>query len=70
VHLQKGLERVSAVWWGLWALLGAVLLGAAVFGEGLDRGVTAGFGVFVLVAAYIAHRVTCWVIAGFFAPRT
>lgn len=65
MNIQRGLERVSAVWWGLWALI--TLAGAAALlleGE-IQKGL---FLAAVGVAIYLAHRLTCWVIAGFFAP--
>jgi hypothetical protein len=71
MNIQRGLERVSAVWWGLWALVCLIVLGSALVGEAPSAGrffvsvvsVSAG------VVIYLAHRLTCWVIAGFFAPR-
>jgi hypothetical protein len=70
MNIEQGLRRISAVWWGLWGALAAFMLGVALFGSGSDRGVIGTFGAIGLVAAYMAHRLTCWVIAGFFAPRS
>lgn len=71
MNLQNGFERVSAVWWGFWGLLALAVLAAAILIPwASDRGVLAGLGLAGIVAAYVAHRITCWVIAGFFAPRS
>lgn len=65
MNFQIGLERVSAVWWGLWGLVGLVVFGAGIFGQPQSLAqVGAGFG--IMVVAYILHRITRWVVAGFF----
>lgn len=69
MNVQNGLERISVVWWGLCGALAALMIGAGVLGNTSDTGLT-GLGVGGLVAAYVAHRITCWIIAGFFAPRS
>jgi len=70
MNIQKGLERVSAVWWGLWGLFAAFVVGAALINGSSDGGELFLSGVGGMIAAYAAHRVTCWVVAGFFAPRS
>ena len=70
INLQCGFERVSAIWWGLWGLGGVLMFAAAVFGESSDRLQLAMIGGGLGIGAYIAHRITCWIVAGFFAPRS
>lgn len=67
MNVRQGLERISAVWWGLWGLLFAGLAVAGLIEDGELKLLFAGMGGIALV--YAAHRVTCWVIAGFFAPQ-
>jgi hypothetical protein len=71
MNIQRGLERVSAVWWGFWALVCLIVLGSALVGEEPSAGrfFVGGVSVAAGVAIYLAHRLTCWVIAGFVAPR-
>jgi hypothetical protein len=71
MNVQRGLERVSAVWWGMWGLMAAGMLIAGVVGtDRLGRGEMVASGAGGLVACYVAHRITCWIVAGFFGPRT
>jgi hypothetical protein len=67
INVQQGLERVSAVWWGMWAALSAALLVGGVI-DSVPAQAGMGFG--GIVAAYVAHRITCWMLAGFFLPRS
>ena len=69
MNANLGLTRISAVFWGFFALWAA--------GGGLymlftyqSRDWQAGL-IFIacLIPLYIAHKLTCWIIAGFFAPR-
>ncbi len=70
MNIKRGLERVSAVWWGFWALVCLVVLVFELFGEGplAERFFVGLASVSAGGAIYLAHRLTCWVIAGFFAP--
>lgn len=69
-NVQRGLERVSAVWWGWWGLLAGILLVSVLFKwEVSDRWEIVGIGLGGVIGAYVAHRVTCWILAGFFSPR-
>lgn len=70
MNFQRGLERISAVWWSIWGLVGVLLLGATVLGYSEDLAFTGGIGLFFVVGSFLAHKVTCWVVAGFFAPRS
>ena len=66
MNIQRGLERVSAAWWGFWGLLCLVLSALSLSKGQLEEGLgLAAFG----AAVYALHRVTCWIIAGFFTPR-
>jgi hypothetical protein len=66
--MKTGLQRISAVWWGFWGLIGVIVIGAAVIGASRSPGPTFAIGAGIVVGAYALHRVTCWVIDGFFAP--
>lgn len=70
MNAQLGLERLSAVWWGFWGLLGAVATIGAPFTEASDKWQISGLGAGVLVTTLIAHKITCWVLAGFFSSRS
>lgn len=70
MNIQRGLERVSAAWWGF---LGLFAIGAFIGGlidDGSDKWPLLGVGAAGLIICYVAHRTTCWVVAGFFAPRS
>ena len=69
LNVQLGLQRLSLAWWGLWTSTGFVLLGAAAFGNGADRGWSAGLGLALIAGSVVAHKITCWIVAGFFPPR-
>ncbi len=65
MNIQRGLERVSAAWWGFWGLLFLSLSALSLLEGRLEEGLgLAAFG----AAVYLLHRLTCWVVAGFFAP--
>lgn len=69
MNWQNGLERMSAVWWGFWALVcGASGIGILIAGDG-ERALGAGLLFIGVPALYAMHRLTCWVLAGFFSPR-
>lgn len=71
MNVQRGLERVSAVWWGFWGLLCVVGIGVAIFTEPGGGKAAVFFGSLAGgVAVYVAHRITCWVVAGFCSPRS
>jgi hypothetical protein len=50
-------------------LLAFAMFVVGLFSDGFDSGVLIGGGFAGLVACGIAHKLTCWVVAGFFAPR-
>lgn len=63
MNIRLGLQRISAVWWGFWALL-ATIIGV----WSLLEKEPSGFGFLAaLVPIYLLHRLTCWVIGGFFS---
>ncbi|WP_074578029.1 hypothetical protein [Polaromonas sp. JS666] len=70
MNIKLGLERISVVWWGLWAVL-ALLTGASLIFSSASAGDTMiGFVLLgALIPIYIAHRLTCWIIAGFFGSK-
>lgn len=69
MNWNQGLRRVSAVFWGFWALLSGVF-GASLLVLNGSREWDAGL-IFIacLLPLYIAYRVTCWIVDGFFQPR-
>lgn len=69
VNIQLGLQRISAVWWGFWGLLAFVAMVGSPFTQASDKWQISGAALAALVAIYLAHRVTCWIVAGFFSPR-
>lgn len=69
MNARKGLERISAVWWGLWGFLAAATLVGTMFSNSADRMLLAGIGTVGIIATYGAHRLTCWILDGFFSPR-
>lgn len=68
MNIRTGLERVSAIWWGLCALVWGAFI-AADFGAGnFDM---LGTTIAVAVVLYLLHRGTCWVVRGLFSdPAT
>lgn len=69
MNFERGIHRLSMVFWGFWGLIAAVMVLGGLFGNASDGMSLAGGGAAGMVAAYIAHRLTCWVVSGFFAPR-
>lgn len=69
MNWKSGLERLSAVWWGLW---GVFFAGISLYLLIDDRARTINtFGGFAIaIVCVLAHRVSCWIIRGFFAPKT
>lgn len=68
MNIKTGLERVSAVFWCIPALA-MCALGVAILLE--SSGQRAQGGVLILggiLVPFVAHKITCWIIAGFFAP--
>lgn len=65
MNVQRGLERMSMVWWGFWML---VSVGFMVGGLFSNDGALVGGGTLGVIGTYAVHRAFCWVLAGFFAP--
>lgn len=65
MNIQRGLERISAAWWGFFGLLAALAFVGGVIAQDWWL---AGIGFGCIVASGVAHRVTCWVLSGFFSP--
>lgn len=71
MNIRRGLQRISAVFWGAATLFGLVLTGALMsdayrrpdIQQMAEIGLL-GFSV-SLAVGYGLHRLTCWVIAGF-----
>lgn len=72
MNWQQGLRRLSAVFWGFWALVAVVFVIAIcsdyVRSEGFAYALGYGTAVggFLVGIIVLAHRLTCWVIGGFF----
>lgn len=69
MNIQVGLNRISAVFWGFWALFFAIWGLALIFINESSEWQLGLAALAALVPVYVAHRVTCWIVAGFFAPR-
>lgn len=73
MNWQRGLERVSVIWWGFWVLvaIGVAIGGMVMSATGYQqqgRGMILG-GIAGAAVAVALHKLTCWVIAGFCAPK-
>ena len=60
MNASKGLQRVSAVWWGF---VGLALAALVAFN---DKSPPLYLAVIPLAAAYGLHWLTCWMVKGFF----
>lgn len=69
--MREGLRRVSAVFWGFWVVFLLIMAVASLItGNRTVEGVGTALPAFIAAAlAYGAHRLTCWVIDGFFAGK-
>jgi hypothetical protein len=67
--IQRGLLRLSAVFWGFFILLGVLWAGVGVFGPNDRAGVNeiVWMGLVGAAIAWAGYKVTCWLINGFFA---
>jgi len=67
MNMQKGLQRVSVVWWGMWMVLCAAMALAMLFArDKSDAQDIMWLAIGGTVLSYVAHRLTCWIIQGFF----
>ena len=68
MNWKIGLARISLVFWGGWSI---VLIGIAVFTMFEDKNILNALPMLLTVVVfYVLHRVTCWIIEGFFSKRT
>jgi hypothetical protein len=51
-------------------LIGGGLVVAGFFQDARGREEAFTIGAAIAITGYVAHRVTCWIIAGFFSPRS
>lgn len=69
MNMRLGLTRISAVFWGgvaaLCALWGVVL----IFTNNSSDWQTGVGALLALIPVYFGHRITCWVVAGFFEAK-
>ena len=66
MNLSKGLQRVSAVFWGLCGLFFLVLAFNQQDVKASDLLQLAG----VLAGLFALHWLTCWIVRGFFGNDT
>lgn len=62
---NTGLKRISAVFWGFWALF----FGSMIVGQLLGQITSADSAAYLFLTfpvLYALHRVNCWIIDGFF----
>jgi hypothetical protein len=75
MNWNQGLRRISAVAWGCVAAFAAIVVWALAWDEARANGVAQaiGYGIAIGIFAFglilLAHRVTCWVIDGFFTSK-
>lgn len=68
MNIQEGLFRISYVFWSFIGLV-AFGLGCILMYENPSP-LSAAFLLGAIFVPIIANKVTCWVFAGFFAPRS
>lgn len=67
MNWHLGLRRISAVFWSVPALVFGGIFVYVAFEEGRsDAPAMLGTALLIVAGMYLAHRVTCWIIAGFF----
>lgn len=70
MNVEQGLIRISVVLWSLVGAFFGIVLATGLFsGSENDRAVMAAIGVPGIVAAFIGHKATKWIIGGFFTPK-
>lgn len=68
--MREGLRRVSAVFWGFWGLIATLLIVGGWLGILISHNNSDDLWLYVMAAAsFVLHRLTCWVIDGFFAQK-
>jgi hypothetical protein len=65
MNWHAGLRRISAVFWGFWAVLLGVFFVNAMLGSN-DKGPAFLYLLCSLGASYLFYRLTNWILAGFF----
>ena len=74
MNVQQGLGRLSAAWWGFWCVALAIaavgLAIAGAFNKDIDVFGMAAGSAFMSALSFGAHKLTCWIVAGFFSPRS
>lgn len=66
MNFRNGLKRISAVFWGFWGLLDLLIAIYAAKTEPFQGLI----GLAILIPIYLLHKLTCWVIAGFFSSES
>lgn len=70
MNWQQGLRRLSLIGWGFWGVLFCAMFIAGLTPNTSDRDLMLFGGLAGVVGCFFAHKLTCWVLAGFFAPRS
>ena len=65
MNWRVGLTRLSAVFWGFWALVAIVSTAFASWSDS-DRLQMMGIGVLLALGCGVGHVVTRWILSGFF----
>ena len=68
MNFKLGLERKGATIWGFLAISLGIYGIATLFLEASREWQISLFSIAGIIPLYIAHKITCWIIAGFFSP--
>ena len=70
MNWNQDIQRINTVFWGFWIAFGLLAVVARVIGaltNGLGMGEIAIVGAVGTIAAWVAHKVSRWVISDFFS---
>ena len=76
MNWRLGLRRISATWWSFCGVMAVGLTIILSLDHAREQGMAyaSGYGVvvggFLLGLIVLAHKVTCWIIEGFFSAKT
>ena len=69
MNWHLGLQRISAVFWGFWAVLIGGISAFSIFEQGALETRTLAYVASCLIAIYLFYRITNWIIGGFFSKK-